>query len=343
MNKKISIIIPQYSEDENFISPLLLSIYNQIGFDFDNLEVIIVNDNSKILLSNEFIEKYSKINIKYIIKEKNEGSGLARQTGIENAQNDYLLFCDADDILYSCNVLKNFNDVINSNEDTSPDIVYSNWYEELCDENNNYIYKKHEDEMTWMFAKAYKKLFLINNNIKFENSLRVHEDSYFNAIAFRLAKNIKKINDITYVWRFNKNSITRNENHLYSFNSMCIFIDAIELSINNLIERNIDITQSVYQLCCYIYFVLQSNQWKDKSVLEYRTNLEKKIYEFFEKYRKYFDSCDIKIKYEIYNKERNKAYNQNIYFMEIESFEMFLVRLINTYGNKTIKEIAQKQ
>ena len=47
----LDIIIPQYSEDDNKIKPLLDSINNQINIDFNDINVTIVNDLSNVLLT----------------------------------------------------------------------------------------------------------------------------------------------------------------------------------------------------------------------------------------------------------------------------------------------------
>lgn len=51
MGVKLSILIPQYNEDETVISPLLDSLLIQQGVDLKEVEVIIVNDKSDMILS----------------------------------------------------------------------------------------------------------------------------------------------------------------------------------------------------------------------------------------------------------------------------------------------------
>ena len=59
MGVKLSILIPQYNEDETVISPLLDSLLIQQGVDLKEVEVIIVNDKSDVILSDSFIDKYA--------------------------------------------------------------------------------------------------------------------------------------------------------------------------------------------------------------------------------------------------------------------------------------------
>ena len=56
--KKLNILIPQYNEYESDISPLLDSIAIQQNIDFDEIGVIICNDGSECILSDNFLESY---------------------------------------------------------------------------------------------------------------------------------------------------------------------------------------------------------------------------------------------------------------------------------------------
>ena len=96
-NYLISVIIPIYN-NEKFIHRTLHSIINQtIGF--DNIEVILINDNSNDKTA-EVIDNYSFIydNIKTIHLKNNTGSaGTPRNIGIKESSANYLMFLDHDD------------------------------------------------------------------------------------------------------------------------------------------------------------------------------------------------------------------------------------------------------
>lgn len=91
--KKISIIIPVYNVDK-YLAECLDSAINQ---DYQNKEIIAINDGStdnsyKIL--KEYKSKFPEIIIKNI---KNQGLSIARNTGLEAATGDYVIFLDSDD------------------------------------------------------------------------------------------------------------------------------------------------------------------------------------------------------------------------------------------------------
>ena len=88
---KYSIIIPVYNRPEE-VEELLESLINQ---NFNDFEVIIVEDGSKITCK-DVIDRYiNRLNIQYFEKE-NGGPALARNFGAEKAQGDWFIVLDSD-------------------------------------------------------------------------------------------------------------------------------------------------------------------------------------------------------------------------------------------------------
>lgn len=76
----VSLIIPMYNA-EKFIKKCLDSVINQT---YQNYEIIIVNDGSTDH-SKEIVEEIKKENNNIIlVNQKNQGSTIARKTGLEN-------------------------------------------------------------------------------------------------------------------------------------------------------------------------------------------------------------------------------------------------------------------
>lgn len=92
----ISIVIPAYKA-EKFIGLLLENLSEQILKDKLPCEVIVVNDGSPDS-TKDICELYSKkFDFVRLINQKNKGESGARNTGIENAQGEYIYFLDSDD------------------------------------------------------------------------------------------------------------------------------------------------------------------------------------------------------------------------------------------------------
>ena len=90
---KISVIIPVYN-DEKFLGECLDSVSNQT---LDDIEIICINDGSTDS-SLEILNEYSTDKRITIITQTNQGSGIARNNGLDIAQGEYIGFLDADDI-----------------------------------------------------------------------------------------------------------------------------------------------------------------------------------------------------------------------------------------------------
>lgn len=92
---KFSVVIPVYNKAE-FIENTLNSVFSQT---YPHYEVIAVNDGSTDGSLN-ILEKYKAKGLS-IINQNNQGVSVARNVGIEHAQNEYIALIDADDIWLS--------------------------------------------------------------------------------------------------------------------------------------------------------------------------------------------------------------------------------------------------
>lgn len=86
-----------------------------------DIEIIIVNDSStdkSLEICKEYEKKYE--NIKVICKEKNEGLGLARNTGIKYTNGEYIAFIDSDDYID----IDMYEKLYKKAQKTDADVVY---------------------------------------------------------------------------------------------------------------------------------------------------------------------------------------------------------------------------
>ena len=92
---KISVIVPVYNTEE-YIVACLRSIKKQ---SYENLEVIIVNNNSSDGSMGLIKEEIKEDERFMVIDEKKAGQGHARNTGMRRARGDLLAFVDSDDVI----------------------------------------------------------------------------------------------------------------------------------------------------------------------------------------------------------------------------------------------------
>jgi len=95
MRKKISIIITCYNYGK-YLEEALGSVFNS---DYDNFEVILVDDGSTDSYTIEKIEEIENKGLEnlIIIRQENSGVSVARNNGFKASSGDYVVFLDADD------------------------------------------------------------------------------------------------------------------------------------------------------------------------------------------------------------------------------------------------------
>lgn len=110
----ISVIIPIYNQYPSLDVVLWHFCRQTIK---DPFEIIIVDDGSlKCDLS--IVERYSSIQIRYIKNKRNKGRAETRNIAIDNAQGEYLIFCDCDRLPVPCFIESHMNLI-----DTSDNIL----------------------------------------------------------------------------------------------------------------------------------------------------------------------------------------------------------------------------
>ncbi len=114
MGKLVSVIVPVYNV-EKYLDRCIESILAQT---YPNTEIILVDDkatDSSGEICDTWAQRIDKITV--VHKEKNEGLGFARNTGIEHANGDYILFVDSDDYIAPELCEKAISRLENSNAD----------------------------------------------------------------------------------------------------------------------------------------------------------------------------------------------------------------------------------
>lgn len=220
-NIKVSVIIPVYNV-EKYLCQCLESVVNQT---LEDIEIICVNDAScdnSLKILEQYQQKDSRIKI--INLKKNAGVANARNCGIEIATGEYIMFLDSDDWLeiYACetayNQIKtNHNDfaIFNYNEyfeDSGEYRLNNKWRTvpfnkvknnpniNLLDMDNDFI------KNSFVWAEIFSKEFLLKNDIKYDEAIKLCEDAPFMIKAFVCANNISIIDKSLYNYRVRNTS-----------------------------------------------------------------------------------------------------------------------------------------
>jgi len=213
-NHIISIIIPVYNV-EDYVDYCLSSIVDQT---YKNLEIIIVNDGSTDR-SLDILEKYSQFDSRIIlVNQENRGLSSARNTGLDLASGEFVLFVDSDDWLDVDTCERLLRVAFETNSDV---VIFglmhvgSGWKRERKQFEFQFPLLGEIYLLTAMSLdgftptscnKFFKKIYI--EDVRFPLDLR-YEDIFFSTAILSVAKKVYFERSIFYYYRKNrKNSIT---------------------------------------------------------------------------------------------------------------------------------------
>ena len=213
---KISVIVPVYNV-EAYLGRCVDSILGQTFTDF---ELILVDDGSKDTSSaicDEYAKKDERITV---IHKENAGVSAARNTGLDVACGEYIMFVDSDDYIHTkmfekmLLYMQNGVDLVISSIQmvtkyaktehflTSKEYISS---ELLCDYSAEKIPRMC---VCAPWCKLYQKHLIENNRIRFDTSMSLGEDTCFNMEYLKVCNRIATTEDILYYYmRDNEESL----------------------------------------------------------------------------------------------------------------------------------------
>lgn len=212
MNEKVTIVVPIYNADrylDNCIKNLKAQTY-------ENLEIILVDDGSTDdsgKKCDDFARDDDRIRV---IHQPNGGPSLARNTGMEKATGDFILFYDADDDIVPNLVEDNVKLAIQNDADV---VMFGFWYHNMdtgvrrdnilgrsfvgnADEFfDDYLLLTIDHEVfNAPWNKLYKRSFLEKNGLHFCTEVPIYEDAAFNSIMLQHAEKIVVNDQMYYVY-----------------------------------------------------------------------------------------------------------------------------------------------
>lgn len=199
----ISVVIPAY----NCKDTLSAAVFS-VAENFKDTEIIIIDDGSTDETP-ELIENLKK-DYNCIVSKRisNSGPANARNEGIKTAQGDFVMFIDSDDTFE-----KNTFKIISENLTPDTDLLIFGFRQNFLSRAEDKIYSLDSpfsvDEyyrnnlLNQVWNKAYKRDFLIRNNIFFKD-FRYGEDRIFNAEVLNYSPVVKSIPDVLYNYIIDK-------------------------------------------------------------------------------------------------------------------------------------------
>ena len=197
---KVSVIIPTFRALDTIEKTLNSIAMQSISAD---LEILIANDADGIDYS-EIINRFPHLNIRVVVNKVNKGCGGARNLGIRNATSSYITFIDADDCWSNCLSIEIMYNRIKTEK---VDMLAGDFESEMRQDDGIAI-KKIERSPVWTHNKFYRRQFLLDNNLFFNENLRICEDTEFHQLLIDMGGKVAYTPFCGYMWRDNQKSVT---------------------------------------------------------------------------------------------------------------------------------------
>jgi glycosyltransferase involved in cell wall biosynthesis len=234
----LSIIVPVYNAAE-FLRECVDSFYRQ-GLAEERFEVVLVDDGStddSCAVMESLSREHANLRT---IHQANQGVSVARNRGIQEAQGEWLLMVDADDVI----IPRRLGDLLETALRTKTDIVRGDLQKMRSEEISDWL-KAHDGEparaaespvMTG--EEAYRKVFnfydgnavrylfrrefLKDYDLHFIPGIKVSEDAEFVEHTLLKAGRVIVVNIVFYIYRQQENSCmyTMNERKLMDMNTV---------------------------------------------------------------------------------------------------------------------------
>lgn len=323
---KLQILIPQYRESDEVIKPLLDSIALQQNVDFAEVGVIICNDGSDVYLSDELLSSY-QFKVEYH-REPHRGVSGTRNACLDYAVADYVMFCDADDMF--CNMCGLW--IVFSEMESGFDSMVSCFIEETRHPaTGEVLYINHEMDSTFVHGKVHRRQYLLDKDIRFNEKLTIHEDSYFNVQCRCLSDNVKYCVNPFYLWKWRDDSVCRHDPK-YMLKTYGKLIDSNDALVAALRKRGAKdrATEQIAVMLFDAYYTMSKPEWVNQENKEYRDATEARFAKYYRKHQKSWSKIPIQEKMQISQTIRGRSVSEGMQ-MEVFTIDEWLRHISETY------------
>ena len=238
----INVIICVTSE-KNSISKALASVAFQT---YKKVKVIVVDSTLSNNVKNTLELFNNKIDYLYIKSDKLGNVSYLRNIGIKNADGDYIMFLDENDVIHDIYSLDRMISKGNNRDIISGKAVYY----------NNVVIKD------TIYGNMYKREFINKYNLVFNESLEL--DNSFATLCIFCTSNITTVGDVVYF----RNDKDKLDIVSYNLNMYYIITEG-----KNRKCKDEELNKLVYSALIYNYFAYLQDE--DKSYLKYASRLYK--------------------------------------------------------------------
>lgn len=223
-SRKLSVIVPAYNV-ESFLRECVESILKS---DYENLEVVVVDDGSTDAtpqVADDLAKEYEKVQV---IHQENAGLSAARNTGIDSTESELIAFVDSDDLImpdaYSkmaASLKKSGSGfVVGAVHRFDSEKEWAPWFVEEAHTVDRYgITGQEFAPILWnvfAWSKLFDRQYFNEIGARFPVGM-LYEDQEISAKLYLEGGRFDVLSDVVYLWRSRDDgsSITQNKTSVY--------------------------------------------------------------------------------------------------------------------------------
>lgn len=325
MSKLLEFLVPHYNEGDECVAQFLTSIAFQQNVDFSQIGVTIINDGPDHPLTLDL--DIWPFDVNYIVNDEHKGVSAVRNQLMDTADSEYICFCDSDDMFVD---LLGLQTVINEMVNNPFEVMRAVFKEEGRDEDGNAVFADRDDELIFVHSKFFNLEWLRKENIRFEENLTIHEDSFFVHQAMSISENQRHLHTPIYLWKWRDNSIARRDVTNYAMSTFEHYVDSNVAINNEFIKRGMN-KEFAVSMCSFIfnaYYELNSGVWALEENEGRRKKAEYVMQSYLYAYGRMFDAVPDDVKNEIYKQITQRNLEKNVFALPI-TFSNWVSYIIN--------------
>lgn len=255
----LDIIITHYREPWEVCRKMFWMLDLQRCIDWGQIRVTVINDGGQHIPEKHLEGLSFPVNQ---VDIPHGGISAARNAGIDSATEPWMMFCDCDDTFANIYALRDVMNVLSPKREEQFDMMWGNCCEEDYIEGAELLYLMPRNKVfVFCHGKVYRRQFLIDENIRFDESLTFNEDSLFNAVIIARTPHTRigeiKSHAPIYAWIRRTNSVTTGDN-ANDDGAYCQFRRNLKVTEENRLHREWDnycgmVTRTAYD-CYYMLF-----------------------------------------------------------------------------------------
>ncbi len=240
MESKVSIIVPVYNV-ENTLGRCIESIISQT---YQNWEMWLIDDGSRDA-SGKICDNYSRSDARInTVHKANGGVSVARNTGLDKAKGEYVLFVDSDDYLEQNTLELAMNEADSSGAEVVLFGFYYHFQEEdrvVENKGTRIFVGKNEEFVSEMFEEMFRKELLnppwnklikremlIRNDIRFISEYSICEDMIFTIGVLDACNKIVFLDVPLYHYIYKKEDNLVNRFHGNYFEALSFYVGRVK-------------------------------------------------------------------------------------------------------------------